>query len=122
MADETTDVSSQFQLSIIFRYLLSDGTPVERFWGFFNPTKHDAKSLSEGIIFNLEKVLETPEMLISQSYDGANAMSGCLNGVQEIIKNNYKNAHFIHCYAHQLNLFLSQATSLNREIRIFFQT
>jgi len=38
MADETTDVSAQFQLSIIFRYLLSDGTPVERFWGFFNPT------------------------------------------------------------------------------------
>jgi len=57
MADETTDVSAQFQLSIIFRYLLSDGTPVERFWGFFNPTGHDAKSLSECIIFNLEKFL-----------------------------------------------------------------
>ncbi|XP_026819259.1 uncharacterized protein LOC113557921 [Rhopalosiphum maidis] len=62
MADETTDVSAQFQLSIIFRYLLSDGTPVERFWGFFNPTGHDAKSLSECIIFNLEKVLESPDI------------------------------------------------------------
>ncbi|KAL4098227.1 hypothetical protein QTP88_022871 [Uroleucon formosanum] len=67
MADETTDVSAQFQLSIIFRYLLSDGTPVERFWGFFNPTGHDAKLLSECIIFNLEKVLESPDMLICQS-------------------------------------------------------
>jgi len=120
MADETTDVSAQFQLSIIFRYLLSDGTPVERFWGFFNPTGHDAKSLSECIIFNLEKVLESPDMLICQSYDGANVMSGRLNGVQKIINNSYKNAHFIHCYAHQLNLILIQATSQNREIRIFF--
>ncbi|VVC37262.1 Domain of unknown function DUF4371 [Cinara cedri] len=113
MADETTDVSAQFQLSIIFRYLLSDGTPVERFWGFFNPTGHDAKSLSECIIFNLEKVLESPNMLICQSYDSANVMSGRLNGVQKIINNSYKNAHFIHCYARQLNLILIQATSQN---------
>ncbi|VVC40495.1 Domain of unknown function DUF4371 [Cinara cedri] len=91
MTDETTDVIAQFQLLIIFRYLLSDGTPVERFWRFFNPTGHDAKSLSECIIFNLEKVLESTNMLICQSYDGANVMSGRLN-----------------------------ATSQNREIRIFF--
>ncbi|XP_025417992.1 zinc finger MYM-type protein 1-like [Sipha flava] len=116
IADETTDVSAQFQLSIIFRYLLSDGTPVERFWGFFNPIGHDAKSLSECIIFNLEKVLESPDMLICQSYDGANVMSGRLKGVQKIINNSYKNAHFIHCYAHQLNLILIQATSQNQSL------
>lgn len=45
-----------------------------------------------------------------QSYDGANVMSGRLNGVQKIINNSYKNAHFIHCYAQQLNLILIQAT------------
>lgn len=26
-------------LSIIFRYLLPDRTPVERFWGLFNPAR-----------------------------------------------------------------------------------
>jgi hypothetical protein len=31
ISDETTDVSAQFQMSIIFRYILSNGTPVERF-------------------------------------------------------------------------------------------
>jgi len=46
ISDETTDLSAQFQMSIIFRYILSNGTPVERFWGFFNPSGHDAKSLS----------------------------------------------------------------------------
>jgi hypothetical protein len=33
IANETTDVSAQFQLSIILRYLLSDWTPVG-FGGF----------------------------------------------------------------------------------------
>jgi hypothetical protein len=47
-------------------------------------------------------------------------MSGRLNNVQKIMNNTNKNAHFIHCYAHQLNLILIQATSQNRKIRIFF--
>lgn len=51
ISDETTDVSAQFQMSIIFRYILSNGAPVER---FFNPSGHDAKSLSENIKYNLK--------------------------------------------------------------------
>lgn len=52
MTDKATDVSAQFQLSIIFRYLLLDGTPI---WDFFNLTGHHAKELSECITSNLEK-------------------------------------------------------------------
>jgi hypothetical protein len=47
-------------------------------------------------------------------------MSGRLSGVQKLIKDEYKNAHLVHCYTHQLNLILSQATMHNREVRIFF--
>lgn len=47
-------------------------------------------------------------------------MSGRLSGVQKLIKDEYRNAHFVHCYAHQLNLILSQATMHNRDVRIFF--
>jgi len=49
-------------------------------------------------------------------------MSSRLSGVQKLIKDEYKNAHFVHCYAHQLNLILSQATMHNRDVRIFFPT
>lgn len=42
MADETTDVSSQFQLSVILRYV-KNGNPIERFWGFLLPSDHDAR-------------------------------------------------------------------------------
>eukprot|EP00102_Acyrthosiphon_pisum_P014947 XP_008185265.1 PREDICTED: uncharacterized protein LOC103310034 [Acyrthosiphon pisum] len=76
IADETTDVSNSFQMSIVFRYLLTDGSPVERFWGFFNPTGHDAKCLSECIKSTLQDVLTDKKKLITQSYDGADVMNG----------------------------------------------
>lgn len=120
IADETTDVSNSFQMSIVFRYLLTDGSPVERFWGFFNPTGHDAKCLSECIKSTLKDVLTDKNKLITQSYDGANVMSGHISGVQTFIKSDYPNAHYVHCYAHQLNLIMKAASCKSKETRIFF--
>nr|CAH7765390.1 unnamed protein product [Callosobruchus chinensis] len=97
-----------------------NGTPVERFWCFTNPPNHDAVSLSECIKTILKQVIDKPEKLISQSYDGASVMSGCHSSVQTLIKSDYKFAFYVHCYAHQLNLILSQATSQNQEVRVFF--
>jgi hypothetical protein len=42
--------------------------------------------------------------------------------VQTVIKETYKNAHFIHCYAHELNLIMEKAASQNPEARIFFSS
>ncbi|KAF0702099.1 zinc finger MYM-type protein 1-like, partial [Aphis craccivora] len=120
IADETTDVSNFFQMSIVFRYVLTDGSPVERFWGFFNPTGHDAKCLSECIKSTLQNVLLDKQKLITQSYDGANVMSGHISGVQTLIKSDYPNAHYVHCYAHQLILIMKAASSKSKETRIFF--
>ncbi|KAL4097871.1 hypothetical protein QTP88_022574 [Uroleucon formosanum] len=120
IADETTDVSNSFQMSIVFRYLLTDGSSVERFWGFFNPTGHDAKCLSECIKSTLQEVLTDKNKLITQSYDGANVMSGHISGVQTFIKSEYPNAHYVHCYAHQLNLIMKAASCKSKETRIFF--
>lgn len=47
-------------------------------------------------------------------------MSGKQGGVQAKIKQRYPLAHFVHCYAHQLNLIMAQAASQNNEVRIFF--
>ncbi|GBN73864.1 hypothetical protein AVEN_189452-1 [Araneus ventricosus] len=120
IADGTTDVSSISQLVVVFRYVLSNGQPVERFWEFTNPSGHDAKSIAECIQASLEKVVAKPEKLISQSYDGTNVMSGQHAGVQAFIQRAYKNAQYVHCYAHQLNLIVGQATSPNQQVRVFF--
>ena len=49
-------------------------------------------------------------------------MSGEKGGVQAIIKETYTNAHFVHCYAHQLNLVMQKASSQNTQGRIFFSS
>lgn len=120
IADETSDISSVFQLVIVFRYVLANGQPVERFWKFDNPEGHDAKSIAKCISTSLDYVVQNPEKLVSQSYDGANVMSGHHAGVQTIVQQTYKHAFFVHCYAHQLNLIVAQATSQNQDVRIFF--
>lgn len=45
---------------------------------------------------------------------GAVVISGRLLGVQKCIRDEYNNAHFVDCYAHHLNLILSQATVKNK--------
>jgi hypothetical protein len=58
--------------------------------------------------------------LISQTCDGTAVVSGEKGGVQTVITEiHIKNAHFIHCYAHQLNLIMEKAASQNTEVRIF---
>ena len=46
-------------------------------------------------------------------------MSGQHRGVQSIVSEAYPNAHYVHCYAHQLNLVLQQATSQIDSVRVF---
>ena len=46
-------------------------------------------------------------------------MSGQHRGVQSIVRKAYPIAHYVHCYAHQLNLVLQQATSQIDSVRVF---
>jgi len=122
MCDETTDIYDKTQMVIILRYELQ-GKPVERFWGFFNPINQTAEALSTLLFEELQILIgNSSYKLIAQTYDGAAALSGVKNGVQTRMKEVYKNAHFIHCYAHQLNLIIEKATSKNSSVRIFFNS
>ena len=58
--------------------------------------------------------------LIAQAYDGASVMRGEKAGVQKNVREHFKNSHYVHCYAHQLNLIMQQATSRIKKVNIFF--
>ena len=47
-------------------------------------------------------------------------MRGERAGVQQKVRSHFKNAHNVHCYAHQLNLIMQQATSHVPAVRVFF--
>lgn len=120
IAEETTDVASKFQMVIVLRYV-NCGSPVERFWGFINPEQHDSMSLTACICSVIDPLLQNnPNKLVAQAYDGAVVMSDRDGGVQSKIQKMYPMAYFVHCYAHHLNLILSQAVSHNTQVRVFF--
>ena len=58
--------------------------------------------------------------LIMQTYDGAAVMSGHLNGLQALIRQDYPFAFFFHCAAHRFNLVLCQSAQGIRQVKWFF--
>lgn len=120
-ADETTDCSTATQLVLIYRYVLPNGQVIERFFGFFKPTNACAPALAQVILDELRVALgDEKQKLIAQTYDGAAVMSGKHRGVFTIIQEQFPYAYYIHCYAHQLNLTMLQASSSISQVRLFF--
>ncbi|KAL4130623.1 hypothetical protein QTP88_008044 [Uroleucon formosanum] len=111
-----------FELALRGHGETADSVNPEVFKGLINFTAE----LDYALKTHLEKatvfkdVLTDKNKLITQSYDGANVMSGHISGVQTFIKSEYPNAHYVHCYAHQLNLIMKAASCKSKETRIFF--
>lgn len=119
--DETTDVVSKSQLSIIFRYMTYEGVQ-ERFLGFIDVSQDRSAKCLAGHTFNILQEYNCENKLIAQTYDGAAVMSGQHNGLQALVRSKCKNAMFVHCYAHKLNLILKQSVDHIKECKIFFLT
>ncbi|XP_025206903.1 zinc finger MYM-type protein 1-like [Melanaphis sacchari] len=117
--DETTDIMSKSQLSTILRYVTNEGVE-ERFLGFVDVSHNrSAKCLAEHV-FRLLNEYKCVDKLVAQTYDGAAVMSGQHNGLQTLVRSKCKNAIFVHCYAHKLNLILKQSVDYIKECKIFF--
>ncbi|XP_040189964.1 zinc finger MYM-type protein 1-like [Rana temporaria] len=121
-ADETTDIATQCQLVIVLRYIDANNNVQERFLEFIPLQSTTADSIATALQERLAVILpeDQKHKLISQAYDGASVMRGATAGVQKKIQDVYPNAHYIHCYAHQLNLIMQQATSQIPKVRLFF--
>ncbi len=121
-ADETTDVSTRCQLVLVLRYIDSNGNIQERFFEFFTIQNANADSIATALLDSLSTILPNGQKnkVIAQTYDGATVMRGSTGRVQRKIMDVCKNAHYIHCYVHQLNLIMQQATSHIPRISTFF--
>ncbi|XP_016394516.1 uncharacterized protein LOC107728744 [Sinocyclocheilus rhinocerous] len=111
--DETTDIATQCQLVLVLRYIDAKSNVQERFFEFIPLHSTTADSIATALKERLAVILpeDQKRKLISQAYDGASVMRGTTAGVQRKMQDVYPNAHYIHCYEHQLNLIMQQATS-----------
>lgn len=89
--------------------------------GFFVPERTDAEGISKVILNELKKVIPNdPSKLIGQTYDCAAVMKGNKNGAKVKIQSVYPNAHYVHCYAHQLNLILKRSAN-SKSSQLFYK-
>ncbi|XP_028406454.1 zinc finger MYM-type protein 1-like [Dendronephthya gigantea] len=118
--DETSDVSTKEQVSMIVR--MDKGCEiVERQLGFGDvSTKRDAAAISQFVKDKLSPHSNIKDKLVMQTYDGAAVMSGHVSGVQVRVRQEYPFAYFVHCAAHRLNLVLCQSASSIAPVKVFF--
>lgn len=120
MADETKDAKKKEQISLVLRYYYR-GAVKESFLHFEAAEHLDAAGLADKIIGILEKYgLEYRDNLVGQGYDGASVMSGKNSGVQARVREVAKQAFYVHCNAHCLNLVLVDTVKAIPEVEYFF--
>ena len=72
---------NKIQMAVLFWYPKS-GETIERFLGFFQPTRLTAPSLTSILLEELKGLVgHDPDKLIALTYDGAASLSGIRNGV-----------------------------------------
>lgn len=121
-ADETSDVSVQCQLALVLRYIDRYNVIQERFFEFIPIENANAENIAQALLERMSALIPPKDKtkLIAQVYDGASVMRGATGGVQRKVMDVYENAHYVHCYAHQLNLVMQQATSKIPKVSTFF--
>ena len=112
LADETTDISCQEQLSLCARYLNDDFAIEKCFFQFVPITDLSGKNLASTIITKLSQFGINVSKMRDQGYNETAAMSGKLNGAQAHIREIIPTALYVHCAAHNLNLAVSNSCDL----------
>ena len=87
--DESTSISGQTQLVIVFRYISKlSGQVVEHFWGYFCPESVNAEGIYKCTLEQLKIVLQENQLkIIAQTFDGAKVTEGKERGFQARVRN-----------------------------------
>lgn len=117
MMDGTVDVSGTDQMSIVLRYVTTDGTVCERLLGL-----DVIKSGTGEALWSLLSAKLTHHHLevgnaIGMSLDGASANTSQDVGVVKFYKDNVSNGYFVWGFAHQQNLVVSPVFSEIKDCR-----
>ena len=113
LADEVSDCSNIEQMSVVIRFVDRTLTIREEFLGFF-PCKLglSGEAIANSIMKFVEKLGLNMEFCRGQGYDGAGNMAGRVSGAAARIQANNKNAIYVHCGSHILNLCIASSSQM----------
>ncbi|XP_023766939.1 uncharacterized protein LOC111915515 [Lactuca sativa] len=121
LVDESSHVSKKEQMAIVLRYVDRHGIVNERFIGVVHVLDTSSLTLKAAIdtVFSNNNLSMAQER--GQGCDGANNMSGAFNGLKSMILNENNYAHYIHCFAHQLQLVVVAVVKKHDGVDEFFE-
>ncbi|CAN1224432.1 Zinc finger MYM-type protein 1 [Linum perenne] len=93
-----------------------------RFLGISHVKDTKALTLKNEIEAMLVKNGLSLSRIRGQGYDGASNMKGEINGLKSLILAENPSAHYVHCFAHQLQLTLVAVAKNHYEVSCFFNS
>ena len=116
MADESTDISSQEEVSVCARWL-HNKKPVEHFLGIMTAKETTAKAIAGYLCTFFESKNMDVTKMSGLGFDGASTMSGQRSGVQLRLRLHSPSAIYVHCRCHQLQLAAINAAKEHTEVK-----
>ncbi|XP_073031169.1 uncharacterized protein [Primulina eburnea] len=120
LVDESRDVSTKEQISVVICYVDSSGHVNERFIGIEHLTSTTSLSLKVAIDKMFSRYNLSMSKLRGQGFYGASNMQGKFNDLKALILKENTCAFYIHCFSHQLQLALIVVAKKNLPIYNFF--
>ncbi|PIN06808.1 hypothetical protein CDL12_20633 [Handroanthus impetiginosus] len=119
LVDESGDVSGKEQMAVVLRYIDKGGFIMERLLEIVcvTETTLSLKSALENLFLKHDLSLSR---MHGQGYDGASNMKGELHSLKSLIMKENQAPHYIHCFAHQLQLTLVAIAKNQVIIALFF--
>ncbi|XP_025702776.1 uncharacterized protein LOC107488348 [Arachis duranensis] len=118
--DEARDESKEEQMAIVLRFVDVDGFVRERFFDLVHVSDTTALTLKKELVSVLSIYNLQIENIRGQGYDGASNMRGEWNGLQALFLNDCRQAYYVHCFAHRLQLALVATSREVLQIHEFF--
>ena len=107
--DSTQDIAVMDQLALCVRYVHNGHVRV-RLLTLSVAQKTTGEALYLQIKEELGKFKLSTAHIVGCSFDGAANMSGQYNGVQALLRKDNPSLLYVHCYAHTLNLVMTDST------------
>ncbi|XP_072087158.1 uncharacterized protein [Arachis hypogaea] len=118
--DEARDKSKTEQMAIVLRFVGVDGFVCECFFDLVHVSDTSALTLKKELVSVLSIYNLQIKNIRGQGYDGASNMRGEWNCLQALFLNDYRQAYYVHYFAHRLQLALVDASREVLQIHEFF--
>nr|XP_029152446.1 zinc finger MYM-type protein 1-like [Arachis hypogaea] len=118
--DEARDESKKERMAIVLGFVDVDGFVRECFFDLVHVSHTSALTLKKELVSVLSIYNLQIENIRGQGYDDASNMRGEWNGSQALFLNDCRQAYYVHCFAHRLQLALVAASREILQIHEFF--